>query len=90
MSELVGHQWTRTGSETHGPQQVLVADHESDQVSSAYRLLHLTPLLANGAFISTVTASEYIGRHHHGDIPQRHSVVVLMGDHLTKEDQQGL
>lgn len=75
---------------THSPQHVLVCDHQSDQVSSAHCLLHLFPLLGNGALVATVTAGEQVGCHYHGDVPKRHPVLVLMRDHLTQEDQQGL
>lgn len=89
-SETVMSLSVQISPETHGPEQVLVCDHQADQVSPTHCLLHLLLLLGNGPLVAMVTTGEQVGRHHHGDIPQRHPVVVLMRDNFPEEDQQGL
>lgn len=64
--------------------------HQADQVSSAHRLLHFLLLLCNQMFVATTMAGEEVGRHHHRDVPQRHSILVLVRDHVPQEDQQSL
>lgn len=75
---------------TDCPQQVLVCDHQSDEIGSAHRPLHLLLLFGSRALADRTKAREQVWGHHHGDVPQRHPVLVLMGNHLPQEDQKGL
>lgn len=76
-------------SDTHCPQQLLVRDHQSHQLSPAHCIFHFLQL--SGSFLLVaMAAGKQIGSHHQGDIPQRHPIVVLVWDHLTQEKQQSL
>lgn len=71
-------------------QQVLVRDHEADEVSPAHGLVHLLVAWGRGALVGGPAAGEQVGGQDHGHVPQGHPVLVLMEDHLTQEGQQGL
>lgn len=74
----------------YSPQQVLVCDHQPDEISAANRLVHLLLSRRHGALVGVPAAGEQVGGHDHGHVPQGHLVLVLMENHLTQEDQQGL
>lgn len=75
-----------------------MCDHQADQVSPAHCLLHLLLRRQHRRLAATELAApvlapvggEEVGCHHHGDVPQAHPVLVLVGHHGPEEHQQGL
>lgn len=73
--------------ETHRPEEVLVADEQPDDVSSAGG--HGELLLFADLTAETLT-HEDVGSHHHCNVVQGHLIPVLTVDHSLEELHQSL
>ena len=76
-----------TVTHPYGPEQVLVSDEQFDDVGHprCHGELLLLSDLAPEAF-----EHEDVGRHHHGDVIQRHLVLFFVVDDPLEELQQPL
>lgn len=75
---------TRVWEWAHGPQQVLMFDEQSHEMSWTHGSLHL---LLSGVLPAE---DEEIGRYDHRNIPQTHSVLLFKRHHLTEKLQKSL